>query len=197
MIEIEDKLLSDDIVEEYFCCNLSDCKGACCIEGDSGAPLELDEIDKIEENIDAIKPFMTAEGIASIEKDGVFTIDIDGDYTTTLVNGAECAFVFRDKGIALCSIEKAFREGVIENIKPISCHLYPIRRKKFANGMEGLNYHRWDVCKGAILNGEMKNCKVYEGVKSAIERAYGEEFYGHLTEVDRIIAAGEEEIAED
>lgn len=196
MIEIEDKLLSDDLFEEYFCCDLADCKGACCIEGDSGAPLEIEEISLIEDHIEAIKPYMTRKGIEAITADGVFTIDSDGDYTTTLIGGAECAFVFRDKGIALCAIEKAFREGKIENIKPISCHLYPIRRKKFDNGMEGLNYHRWDVCKGAVLNGTIKKCKVYEGVKSAIVRAYGEEFYGHLVEVDGIIERGEIEYEE-
>lgn len=191
MIEIEDKLLSDDIVEAYFSCNLSDCKGACCIEGDSGAPLEMDEIGLIEDNIDEIKKYMTPEGIASIEKDGVFTIDMDDDYTTTLVNGCECAFVFREKGIALCAIEKAYREGKIENIKPISCHLYPIRRKRLNNGTDILNYHRWDVCKGAELNGEFHQCKVYQGVKSAVIRAYGEEFYEHLEEVDKLIETGD------
>lgn len=191
MIEVENKLLSEDLFEEYFCCDLADCKGACCIEGDSGAPLEIEEISLIEDALDAIKPYMTKDGILAIEKDGVFTIDIDGDYTTTLINGGECAFVFRDKGIALCAIEKAFREGVIENIKPISCHLYPIRRKRFSGDMEGLNYHRWGVCSGAVRNGTSKKCKVYEGVKSAIVRAYGEEFYGHLVEIDAIIEKGD------
>lgn len=190
MIEVEDKLLSEDLFEEYFCCDLADCKGACCIEGDSGAPLEIEEIALLEDTIDAIKPYMTEKGIKAIEKDGVFTIDSDGDYTTTLIDGGECAFVFRDKGIALCAIEKAFRDGKIENIKPISCHLYPIRRKRFSGG-EGLNYHRWSVCSGAVRNGTIKKCKVYEGVKSAIVRAYGEEFYGHLVEIDAIIEKGE------
>lgn len=191
MIEVENKLLSEDLFDEYFCCDLTDCKGACCIEGDSGAPLEMEEITLLEEAIDAIRPYMSEKGIEAIEKDGVFTIDIDGDYTTTLIDGGECAFVFRDKGIALCAIEKAYREGKIENIKPISCHLYPIRRKRFKGGMEGLNYHRWSVCGGAVRNGTAKKCKVYEGVKNAIERAYGEEFYGHLVEIDAIIEKGE------
>lgn len=191
MIEVEDKLLSEDLFDNYFCCDLADCKGACCIEGDSGAPLEIEEIALIEDAIDAIKPYLTEKGIQAIEKDGVFTIDSDGDYTTTLIDGGECAFVFRNEGIALCAIEKAFREGKIENIKPISCHLYPIRRKRFSDGFEGLNYHRWNVCQGAVRNGEAKNCKVYEGVKSAIVRAYGEEFYGHLVAIDAIIEKGE------
>lgn len=191
MIEIEDKLLSDDLFEEYFCCDLTDCKGACCIEGDSGAPLEIDEIGLIEDNIDVIKPYMSRKGIEAITTDGVFTIDSDGDYTTTLIGGAECAFVFRDKGIALCAIEKAYREGKIKNIKPISCHLYPIRRKRFSDGTEGLNYHRWDVCKGAVRNGAARECKVYEGVQSAIERAYGKEFYDQMTEIEGFIERGE------
>lgn len=196
MIEIENKLLSDDIVEEYFCCDLSDCKGACCIEGDSGAPLELEEIDLLRENIEVIKRYMTPEGIASIEKNDVYVIDSEGEHTTTLIDGGECAYVFRDNNIALCAIEKAFREGEIENIKPISCHLYPIRRKKFSDGTEGLNYDRWNICKGAIRNGELKGCKVYEGVESAIVRAYGKDFYQYITEVDKILEAGEEEYSE-
>lgn len=191
MIEIEDKLLSEDIFEEYFCCDLSACKGACCIEGDSGAPLEIEEISLLEDNIEAIKPYMTPLGIEAIERDGVFTIDYDGDYTTTLIGGAECAFVVSCDGVALCAIEKAFRDGKIENIKPISCHLYPIRRKKFSNGTEGLNYHRWDVCRDAVCSGEQKKCKVYQGVRSAIVRAYGEQFYGHLVDVDAILEKGE------
>lgn len=190
MIEVEDKLLADDIFEEYFECNLSECKGECCIEGDSGAPLEEEEIAVLEDNYELFKPFMTSAGIEAVERDGVFVIDSDGDYTTTLINGGECAFVVREGDIALCAIEKAFRAGLITNIKPISCALYPIRRKRFKNGMEGLNYHRWDVCRSACTNGEQTGSKVYQCAKGALVRAYGEEFYGHLEEIDRILTEG-------
>lgn len=187
MIEIEDKLLSEEVFEEYFCCDLSKCKGECCIEGDSGAPLEVDEIGLIEDNLDVIKKYMTPRGIEAVDKAGVFEIDYDGDYTTTLIDGGECAFVFREGDIALCAIEKAFREGEIENVKPISCSLYPIRRKKFSNNMEGLNYHRWNVCSSAVAHGKETGCKVYQCVKAALTREYGEDFYRYLTEVDEIL----------
>lgn len=191
MIEIEDKIVSDYILEEYFACDICKCKGACCIHGDAGAPLTIEEIDIIEEDIDIIKKYMTADGIKSIEEKGVFDIDIDGDYTTTLVDGKQCAFVVEDNGIALCAIEKAYRTNEIKFKKPISCHLYPIRAKEFSNGTTGLNYHVWSICEDAIINGKNSNTKVYQGVREAIERAYGAEFYSHLEEVDRIITASE------
>lgn len=195
MIEIEDKLVSDDVLEKYFACDLSKCKGICCVLGDSGAPLEEDEIGIIEDCLDQIKPYLTTEGWDAIEKDGVFEIDYDGDFTTTLVNGEECAFTVKeDNGMVLCAIEKAYRAGKIDYKKPISCHLYPIRTKKFSNNMEGMNYHVWDVCKDAVANGKKCEIKVYEGVRDAIERRWGKEFYGHLVEVDRIITNGEVEI---
>ncbi len=187
MIEIEEKLLSEDIFEEYFCCDLTKCKGACCVEGDSGAPLEEEELALLEDNIDNIIPYMQPKGIESIQKYGVFVIDSEGDYTTTLIDGGECAFVFRDGDIVLCAIEKAFREGKIDNIKPISCHLYPIRRKRFANGFEGLNYNKWDICHSAVECGKERSCKVYEAVESGLKRAYGDTFYRYITEVDEIL----------
>ena len=197
MIEIEDKLVSDDVVEQYFSCDLCKCKGACCVLGDSGAPLEEEEIGIIENALQEIYPYMTPEGIKAIEENGVFEIDSDGDYTTTLVGREECAFTFStEDGLILCAIEKAYRDGKIDFKKPISCHLYPIRTKKFSNNMEGLNYHEWIICEDAIANGIATNTKVYEGVREAIERKWGTEFYGHLIEVDRIIAAGEVEEAE-
>ncbi len=195
MIEIEDKLVSDDVLECYFSCDLSKCKGACCVFGDSGAPLKEQEIGIIEDCLEHIKPYMTPEGLEAVDKSGVFVIDMDGDYTTTLVEGTEeCAFTFTtDEGLVLCAIEKAYREGKIEYKKPISCHLYPIRTKEFSNDMTGLNYHRWDICKDAIVAGKNSQTKVYQGVRDAIVREWGEEFYGHLCEVDRIITNGEVE----
>ncbi|MFI3315585.1 MAG: DUF3109 family protein [Rikenellaceae bacterium] len=191
MIEIEDKIVSDELFEEYFCCDLAKCKGICCVEGDSGAPLEIEDIEQIEENLEVIKKYMTEQGVETIEADGIFEIDGDGDYTTTLINRQECAFVVEENGVTLCAIEKACRAGEIEYKKPISCHLYPIRVTNFANGMCGLNYHRWQVCEGAIECGKKHGIKVYQGLKEPIIRAFGETFYRYLTEVDEIIEKGE------
>lgn len=193
MVEIEDKIVSEELFEEFFCCDLSLCKGICCIEGDSGAPLKIEEIDMIEDEMENIRPFMTPQGVEAVEKNGVFEVDRDGDYTTTLVEGAECAFVVMEDGVALCAMEKAFRAGKSAYMKPVSCHLYPIRVKEFSNGMVGLNYHRWNVCSSAVCEGRKSGVKVYQGLQSAIERAFGTEFYGHLVEVDRILTNGEVE----
>lgn len=187
MIEIDDKLISDSVIDQYFLCDLCKCKGACCVYGDSGAPLEEEEIGIIEDLLEHILPYMTPEGREAIKKQGVFEIDNDGDYTTTLINKEECAFTLKDEnGIVLCAIEKAFREGKITYKKPISCHLYPIRTKKFSNNLEGLNYHTWNICKDAIINGKKHNVKVYQGVQDAITRRWGEEFYNRLVELDSI-----------
>jgi len=191
MVEIDDKIVSEEIFDELFACDISKCKGICCIEGDSGAPLEIEEIDIIEENLDAIKPFMSDEGIKAIDEKGVFEVDSDGDYTTTLINGGECAFVTWQGDIALCAIEKAFRANKTTFKKPISCHLYPIRVKKSSNNTVGLNYHRWDVCRDACANGKKCGIKVYQGLQEPLERAFGKEFYAQLCEVDKIIESGD------
>ena len=196
MLEIEDKRISDDIIEEYFCCDLCKCKGECCVEGDAGAPLEEEEIDQIEENIDSIKKYMTPEGIKSIGKEGVFVVDTDGDYTTPLVNGQECAYSFQEDSITLCAIERAYRNGDIPFNKPISCHLYPIRTFKMRNGHTGLNYHIWDICKEARINGAEKQIKVYQCVKEPIIRAFGKEFYSCLEQADHLYTTEESEKTE-
>ncbi|MBQ2703269.1 MAG: DUF3109 family protein, partial [Alistipes sp.] len=148
MIDIEGKIVSTDLLTECFCCNIAQCKGACCIEGDAGAPLEIDEVDILEEEYENYKPYMTPEGIRAVEEQGFMVVDTDGDYTTPLINGGECAFTCYDEnGVALCAIDKAYREGKCSFQKPISCHLYPIRVVNFRNGGEGLNYHRWHICK--------------------------------------------------
>ena len=193
MVEIEDKLISDEIFTECFSCDLGKCKGICCIEGDSGAPLKIEEIDIIEQELENILPFMSEAGKKAVERSGVFDVDIDGDYTTTLVNGGECAFVTMSGDTALCAIEKAWRAGKTSFMKPISCHLYPIRVKEFGNGMTGLNYHKWEVCSDAVCNGKKCGIKVYEGLQGAIERAFGEQFYEYMKDVAGIIERGEVE----
>ena len=154
IIEIGDKLVSEEIFEKEFVCNLGACKGACCIEGDDGAPLKAEEVSLLEDNIDAIKPYMTPEGLDSVERLGVFYMDQENEPVTTLVKGAECAFVFYDdEGITKCSVEQAYRDEKISFNKPISCHLYPIRARKFKS-FTALNYDRWPICKDACTLGE-------------------------------------------
>ena len=144
MIEIDGKIVSTDLLTEHFCCDIAACKGQCCIDGDSGAPLDIDEVDILEQEYENYKPYMTPEGIAAVEQQGFMVVDADGDYTTPLVNGCECAYTFvNEQGITLCAIEAAYRAGKCSFKKPISCHLYPIRVVEFSNGTVGLNYHRW------------------------------------------------------
>ncbi len=192
LIEVKDKVVSTQIFERKFVCDLNACKGACCIEGDAGAPLTLDEIDVIEEDLEAIKPYMRPEGIAAVEESGVFYMDIDNEPVTTLVNGKECAFVYFDEnGITKCSIEQAHKDGKTDFKKPISCHLYPIRAKKF-NEFTALSYNEWDICAPACACGEELNVSVYRFLKEPIIRAYGEDFYKELETVDKEIAEQKE-----
>ena len=180
MIDIDGKIVSSDILTECFACDLTACRGACCVEGNAGAPLEGDEIDILEAEYDVYRQFMTPEGIAAVEAQGFVVVDPEGDYTTPLVGDAECAFAFSEGGTAFCAIEKAHREGHTEFTKPISCHLYPIRVKKFGNGTLGLNYHRWDVCSAACRAGKEKGIKIYESLREPIVRRFGTEFYNAL-----------------
>ncbi|MBL7898065.1 MAG: DUF3109 family protein [Crocinitomicaceae bacterium] len=180
MVEIQDKLVSSELFSKQFVCNLSACKGACCVEGDTGAPLEKKEIRQIERSLDKIKPFMTKAGINAVDKEGVSYLDSFDDPVTMLVNGKECAFVFRDEnGITKCAIEKAYREKKIKFNKPISCHLYPIRVKKLEK-FESLNYDRWSICKDACTLGKELKVPVYKFLKEPIVRAYGEDFYKEM-----------------
>ena len=187
MIQVEDVLLSEELFTAHFVCDLAACKGACCIEGDAGAPVEMEEIDKMEENLDAILPFLTPEGIESIKKLGVFTVDTDGDYVTTLNDGKECSFTTYDKkGIAKCGIEDAYRAGKSTFKKPISCHLYPIRVQKL-HDMEALNYHQWNICKPACECGYKLQVKVYQFLKEPLINKYGGDWYAQLIEVDKLL----------
>jgi hypothetical protein len=184
LIEIHDKIISTQIFDRKFVCDLNACKGACCIKGDAGAPLDEEEANILEENIDKIKPFMRKEGIEEVDKTGVFYIDQENDIATTLVNEKECAFVFFDhNGINKCAIEKAQREGVIDFKKPLSCHLYPIRLKKF-NDFTALNYSHWDICEPACSCGEKFNVPVYKFLREPLIRAFGSTFYDELEVVN-------------
>ncbi len=180
MIEIDGKIVSDDILTECFACDIARCKGECCVDGNSGAPLEMEEADILEEEYENYKPYMTPEGIEAVERQGFMVVDFDGDYTTPLVGDAECAYSYCENGITLCAIEKAFREGKCSFRKPISCHLYPIRLINLSNGTTGLNYHRWNVCSSACENGRKLGIPVYKWLREPIIRRFGEEFYKAL-----------------
>lgn len=185
LVEVKDKVVSTQIFDRKFVCDLNACKGACCIEGDAGAPLTEEEVSIIEDNLEAIKPYMRPEGIAEVDKSGVFYMDQDNEPVTGLVNGGECAFVYFDeKGITKCSIEQAHLNGDIDFKKPISCHLYPIRVKQF-NDFQALNYDVWKICEPACACGEKLDVPVYKFLKEPLIRAFGKEFYSELELVDK------------
>lgn len=183
IIEIEGKLVSQDIFDKHFVCNLSACKGACCVEGDDGAPLTTEEVDLIEEHLDEIKPYMTEKGIEVVDEKGVFYMDRVNEPVTSLVNGKDCAFVTLDEqGITKCGIEQAYREDKIPFNKPVSCHLYPIRVTKYTK-FESLNYDRWPICKPACALGEELKIPVFKFLKEPLIRKYGAEFYQEMEKV--------------
>lgn len=185
LVEIRDKVVSTQIFEKKFVCDLAACKGACCIEGDAGAPLTVEEVSILEDDLEAIKPYMREEGLKAIEEQGVFYIDQDNEPVTTLVNGAECAFVFFDEqGITKCSIEQANREGKTDFKKPISCHLYPIRVKEF-DDFTALNFDKWDICSPACACGDELNVPVYKFLREPIIRAFGMPFFDELEIVNK------------
>ena len=182
MIQIDDKLISEDLFSEEFVCNLAKCKGICCVEGDAGAPLDEDETHILDEIYPKIKSYLRPEGIQDIEEQGTYTLDFEGDLVTPLVNNAECAYViFDEKGYTKCAIEKAYEDGVIDWQKPISCHLYPIRITEYSN-FSAINYHEWDICSDACTLGKELGVKVYQFLKKPLIRKYGEDFYQTLSE---------------
>jgi len=181
MIAIDNTLISEDILDKKFVCDLTACKGACCVAGDSGAPLEKDELKILDTILDKVKPYMVAKGIKAIAEKGAYVIDGDGDYTTTLVSdGAECAFVYFDENkIAKCAIEKAYLEKIIDWQKPISCHLYPIRITKHKT-YDAVNYDKWSVCAPACKCGEKLDVPVYKFLKVPLIRKYGKDWFKQL-----------------
>jgi hypothetical protein len=183
MIVIEDKIISDDVVAEQFVCDLNACKGACCVEGELGAPLDESEKKILEDIYDKVKPYLLAEGIAAIEKQGKWVETTEAEkYNTPLMKKGGCAWMNYDKnGVVICGIEKAYNEGVVNWKKPISCHLYPIRiTKQRKTSFDMINYERWNVCKAACKNGKALKVPVYKFLKDALIRKYGAEFYAVL-----------------
>jgi len=180
MIIHDHTIISDDLKDVYFCCDLAKCKGACCVEGDAGAPLEEEEISLLEDHIEDIRPYMCQEGIEEIENIGVFDYDADGHFVTPLVQGRECIYVYYENGIARCAIELAYSEKKIPFQKPLSCHLYPIRIKKTGEN-DALNYHRWPICKDALEKGMKLKIPLYQFAGDSLIRKYGRTWYNKLT----------------
>jgi len=179
MIEIEKTLVSLDLIEVKFCCDLNKCKGMCCIEGDEGAPLTIDEIKIIKQNINTIKNYMRQECAEFIEEKNFYYIDAEGEYVTQLYDKKECVFVFFENDIAYCAIEKAFFDRKVEFRKPISCHLYPVRIKTF-HEFDAINYHKWSICNPAIEKGEKLNIRLYKFLSESLIRKYGNKWYNKL-----------------
>jgi len=179
MIIVGQTLVSEDIADVRFACDCASCLGSCCVEGDAGAPLLESEIEELKNNISEIIPYMRPEGIEVINNIGVYESDLEGVKGTPLVNKKECAFVvFRGK-MATCAIEKAWEQKKIKFQKPISCHLYPIRIIDYTD-FDAVNYHKWDICKKALINGRENNIHLFEFLKNPLIRKYGEDWYNEL-----------------
>ena len=184
LIEIGNKIVSTDIFSEQFTCDLNKCKGACCVKGNGGAPLNEKEVDKIQNNIEKIKPYMSKSGIETVNREGVYYLDEEDTPATKLIDKKECCFVYFDEDeIAKCSIETAYKAGDINFNKPQSCHLYPIRTKEF-NEFTAINYETWDICSPACSLGESLKVPVYQFLKEPIIRVFGNSFFEELTKVD-------------
>ena len=210
IIQVGDVLISSDILTEKFCCDLSACKGQCCVEGDAGAPVTLDEIAEIEDCLDTVWGDLSASAQAVIDKQGVAYTDQEGDLVTSIVRGKDCVFTYYDSlqftvdglqmnteapekstvnckpstvnidNCCLCALEKAFRAGKTRFCKPVSCALYPIREKRLGNDLIGLNYNRWEVCKMAVAKGQQEEILLYQFLREPLIRRFGEEWYDEL-----------------
>jgi hypothetical protein len=186
LIELGDKIISTQIFEKKFVCDLNQCKGACCVEGDAGAPLNWEEVKIIQQDLEKIKPFMRQEGIEVVEKSDIFYLDQEKEPVTSLVNEKECVFVQFENGIAKCAIEQANKSGITSFKKPISCHLYPIRIKNF-NEYTAINYEEWNICKPACSCGDKLDVSVFKFLKEPLIRAFGTEFFEELDQVSKEI----------
>ena len=197
IIQVGDVLLSSEILTEKFCCDLSACKGQCCVEGDAGAPVTLDEIAEIEDCVDVVWNDLSASAQAVIDKQGVAYTDQEGDLVTSIVGGKDCVFTYYDSipstvnidNCCLCALEKAYRAGKTRFCKPVSCALYPIREKRLSGGLVGLNYNRWAVCKMAIAKGILENLYLYQFLRDPLIRRFGEVWYQELLDTVKELKA--------
>jgi hypothetical protein len=192
MIQIGETIVSQVAFEHAFCCDLSKCKGACCVEGDAGAPLLPSEVPILESIQDAIRPFLRPEGLAALEAQGVAVKDHDGEWVTPLVDGRECAYVTFDQGVAKCGIEQAAAAGAVDWPKPISCHLYPIRVTKYQD-FDALNVHHWKVCEPACSLGQELKLPVFRFLQGALVRAYGSAWMEEAEEVYQFLQSRSED----
>jgi Protein of unknown function (DUF3109) len=180
VIVIDNTVISDDIADQYFVCELTKCKGACCVEGDAGAPLEDHERTTLEEIYEQVAPYLSARSQEIIAQQGVHTIDTDGDLVTPTIGNQECVYAIYDKkGILKCGIEQAYLDGKISFRKPISCYLYPIRVTKYDH-YDALNYDRWHICRPACNHGRELGVPIYKFVKDPLITKYGTEWYNKL-----------------
>ena len=194
ILQVGDVLLSSDLITEEFCCDLEACQGACCVEGDAGAPVTMDEVMQLEDNLDAVWGDLSASAQAVIDHQGVAYTDSEGDLVTSIVGGKDCVFTCYDDltmpngkvigHCCLCVLEKAWRQGNCQFCKPISCALYPIREKRFSDGTIALNYHRWDVCQCGRDKGRQLHLPVYRFLREPLIRRFGEEWYEELCMMD-------------
>ena len=192
MIRIGSTLLSEDLLEKQFACDLSACKGACCVQGESGAPLTRREADQLERAWTEVKPLLSEQGVKEVESQGFAITDSDGDLVTPLVDGKECAYtVFDERGMASCGVEQAYLAGKTDWRKPLSCHLYPIRVKELVD-FTALNYHQWSICEAAKLCGSKRSLTVLEFCKDALVRRFGEDWYNEALEVQQAWQASSE-----
>ena len=180
--QIDNVLLTTEILTERFCCDLDACKGECCAAGDAGAPVTLDEVAAIEESLDVVWDDLNASAQTVIDKQGVAYTDQEGDLVTSIVGGKDCVFTCHENGCCFCALEKAYRAGKADFCKPVSCALYPIREVRLKNGLIGLNYHRWDVCKDAVKKGKELDLPVYKFLKEPLTRRFGAAWYEALEE---------------
>lgn len=187
MLQIDDTIISLDVIESQFICDLCKCKGQCCVDGESGAPLEKDENDKINKILPVIWDELSPEAKALIEVQGISYKDYDGELVTSIIKGEECVFTYFDEdGVCKCVIDKAYREGRITVPKPISCHLYPIRLQKYPN-FTAVNYHKWSVCKPAVELGEREGVELYKFLKEPLIRKFGEKWYNELCDTVELL----------
>lgn len=182
MLQIKDTLISLDLVERYFCCDLDSCLGECCIDGDAGAPITEDERRKLEEVLPAVIDDLLPAARREIEENGVAYVDCEGDLVTSIVDGRNCVFTtYGPGGMCMCALEKAWREGRIDFMKPMSCHLYPVRIREY-EGFTAVNFHRWKICKCAEILGRKNGIRAYRFLEGPLVRRFGREWYDELVE---------------
>lgn len=180
MFQLGKTIVSEEVINKDFICNLNSCKGGCCIDGDAGAPIEKEEVKILKDIYPKVKPYLRSEGISAIERFGTSIQNEEGEIETPLIDGADCAYViFDEKNTALCGIEEAYNQGDIEWKKPISCHLYPVRVKQYSS-FAAVNYHKWSLCDDACSLGKELQVPIYKFVKEALIRKFGEDWYAEL-----------------